>query len=133
MALAFRAPSGGGGFVGAGGTSAAALFWAGLIALADRKAGHALGLVNPATYRIAHSPQYHSACRDITPGNNTVTSTGTRSPCYKARLGLRHRLGTPQRTSARATTRLLRLIHVVCESTGLSRAERNHAIDLRLC
>ena len=55
-----------------GGTSATAPFWAGLIALADQYAGHHLGLVNPALYRIARSPRYHQAFHDITTGNNTV-------------------------------------------------------------
>jgi subtilase family serine protease len=56
-----------------GGTSAAAPFWAGLIALADQYAGHDLGFVNPALYCIARSPAYHQAFHDITTGNNTVT------------------------------------------------------------
>ena len=64
-----------------GGTSAAAPLWAGLIALADQYAGRHLGFVNPAIYRIAHSPAYHRAFHDITSGNNTaqfppVTITG---------------------------------------------------------
>jgi subtilase family serine protease len=55
------------------GTSAAAPLWAGLIALADQEAGHDLGLVNPAIYRIARGPLYHKAFHDITTGNNTVS------------------------------------------------------------
>jgi subtilase family serine protease len=55
-----------------GGTSAAAPFWAGLIALADQYAGHDLGFVNPALYRIACGPLYHRAFHDVTSGNNTV-------------------------------------------------------------
>ncbi len=55
-----------------GGTSATAPLWAGLIALADQYAGHTLGFVNPALYRIARSPAYHRAFHDITRGNNTV-------------------------------------------------------------
>jgi subtilase family serine protease len=55
-----------------GGTSASAPFWAGLIAVADQYAGHDLGFVNPALYRIAASPRYHQAFHDITQGNNTV-------------------------------------------------------------
>jgi subtilase family serine protease len=75
MALAFRAPGGGYLLVGAGGTSAAAPFWAGLIALADQEAGHPLGFVNPAIYRIARGPLYHEAFHDITTGSNTVALT----------------------------------------------------------
>jgi subtilase family serine protease len=67
-----------------GGTSASAPMWAALIALADQYAGHRLGFVNPAIYRIARSPYYHRAFHDITQGNNTVqfppeTITGYRA------------------------------------------------------
>jgi subtilase family serine protease len=55
-----------------GGTSASAPIWAALIGLADQYAGHRLGFVNPAIYRIARSPYYHRAFHDITSGNNTV-------------------------------------------------------------
>jgi subtilase family serine protease len=57
---------------GAGGTSAAAPLWAGVIALADQYAGRPLGFVNPAVYRIGASPAYHHAFHDITTGSNTV-------------------------------------------------------------
>jgi subtilase family serine protease len=87
MALAFGAPGGGDEFVGAGGTSAAAPFWAGLIALADQKAGHPLGFVNPAIYRIAQSPLYHKAFHDITTGNNTVSLNGVTITGYQAGAG----------------------------------------------
>ena len=81
MALAFSR-GGGQGYllVGAGGTSASAPFWAGLIALADQEAGHPLGFVNPAIYRIARGPLYHQAFHDITTGNNTVVLTSTSPP-----------------------------------------------------
>lgn len=55
--------------LGVGGTGAGASFWAGVIALGDQYAGRDLGLVNPAIYRIAESPQYHVAFHDITEGN----------------------------------------------------------------
>jgi subtilase family serine protease len=80
MALAFSAPGGGYRLLGAGGTSAAAPFWAGLIALADQEAGHPLGFVNPAIYRIARGPLYHKAFHDITTGDNTVVLTVTSPP-----------------------------------------------------
>jgi subtilase family serine protease len=86
MALVFSAP-GGVVLVGAGGTSAAAPFWAGLIALADQEAGHALGFVNPAIYRIARSPMYHKAFHDITTGNNTVALKGVTITGYQAGPG----------------------------------------------
>ena len=56
----------------AGGTAAAAAIWAGLIALADQDAGHALGLVNPVIYRIGRSPAYSAAFHAVTAGTNTV-------------------------------------------------------------
>ena len=57
---------------GHGGTSASAPLWAGLIALADQHAGHQLGFVNAAIYRIGHSSNYHRAFHDINAGNNTA-------------------------------------------------------------
>jgi subtilase family serine protease len=57
---------------GSGGTSASAPMWAGLVALADQYAGHRLGFVNAAIYRIGHSALYHKALHDVTAGNNTV-------------------------------------------------------------
>ena len=87
MALAFSAPGGGYELIGAGGTSAAAPFWAGLIALADQEAGHPLGFVNPAIYRIARGPLYHKAFHDITTGNNTVVLNGVTITGYQAGPG----------------------------------------------
>ena len=87
MALAFSAPGGGYDFIGAGGTSAAAPFWAALIALADQEAGHPLGFVNPAIYRIARGPLYHQAFHDITTGNNTVVLNGVAVTGYPAGPG----------------------------------------------
>jgi subtilase family serine protease len=87
MALVFSAPGGGEVLVGAGGTSAAAPFWAGLIALADQEAGHPLGFVNPAIYRIAQGPLYHRAFHDITTGNNTVSLNGVTVTGYEAGTG----------------------------------------------
>jgi subtilase family serine protease len=87
MALAFGAPGGGYEFIGAGGTSAAAPFWAGLIALADQEAGRPLGFVNPAIYRIARGPLYHRAFHDITTGTNTVVLNGVTVTGYQAGPG----------------------------------------------
>jgi subtilase family serine protease len=86
MAIAFGA-RGGYELTGAGGTSAAAPFWAGLIALADQEAGHPLGFVNPAIYRIARGPLYHKAFHDITTGNNTVVLNGVTITGYQAGPG----------------------------------------------
>jgi subtilase family serine protease len=70
--------------IGASGTSAAAPFWAAVVTLADQYAGHPLGFVNPALYRIGRSSFYHRAFHDVTTGTNTVafppqTVTGYRA------------------------------------------------------
>jgi subtilase family serine protease len=70
--------------VGASGTSAAAPFWAAIIALADQYAGRNLGFVNPAIYRIGRGSLYDQAFHEITTGTNTVvfpsqTFTGYRT------------------------------------------------------
>jgi subtilase family serine protease len=55
------------------GTSEATPLFAGVVALADQMAGHSLGLINPALYRLAaaHKP----GIVDVTSGNNTVSFT----------------------------------------------------------
>jgi subtilase family serine protease len=53
------------------GTSEAAPLFAGIVALADQVAGHPLGLINPALYKMA-SEHLHGLVR-VTSGNNTVT------------------------------------------------------------
>jgi subtilase family serine protease len=60
-----------GGFTFSGGTSEASPTFAGVVALADQLAGHPLGLLNPAIYKLnaAHAP----GIVDITHGTNTVT------------------------------------------------------------
>src|SRR6185437_13142322 len=54
-----------------GGTSAATPTWAAIIAVANQMAGHPLGFINPALYKIATSRQAASDFRDITSGNNS--------------------------------------------------------------
>lgn len=78
------------GWFSLGGTSGATPMFAGIIALAAQVAGHPLGLVNPALYRLAevHAP----GIVDITEGNNTVaylTADGTVHTIngYSARQG----------------------------------------------
>jgi subtilase family serine protease len=58
-----------------GGTSAAAPQWAAIFALANQAAGHPLGFVNPAIYKLAASGTYSSDFHDITVGNNKATGT----------------------------------------------------------
>jgi subtilase family serine protease len=62
-----------GGFDFVGGTSESSPTFAGIVALADQLAGHPLGLLNPALYRM--SAQHASGLVDITDGTNTVTFT----------------------------------------------------------
>ena len=69
------------------GTSAAAPVWAALVALADQRAGHDLGFVNPAIYRIAESPAYSAAFHDVTSGNNTVQDPPVTIAGYQAASG----------------------------------------------
>jgi subtilase family serine protease len=56
--------------ISAGGTSASAPLWGGLMTLADQYAHHDLGFVNPAIYRIARGSSYHQAFHDTTTGSN---------------------------------------------------------------
>jgi len=69
------------------GTSAAAPFWAGLVALADQLAHRHLGFINPAVYRIARGPLYHAAFHDITTGGNTFVFPPTTITGYPAGPG----------------------------------------------
>ncbi len=73
--------------VSANGTSAAAPFWAAVIALADQYAGRHLGFVNPAIYRIGRSSLYHRAFHEVTTGTNTVVFPGQSFTGYRARPG----------------------------------------------
>lgn len=84
-----------------GGTSAAAPQWAALIALADSVAGHDLGSINAALYRLAASPRYRADLRNITTGgivgpSGDGTSVGgvayRAGPGWSAATGL----GTPR-------------------------------------
>jgi subtilase family serine protease len=53
------------------GTSEATPLFAGIVALADQVAGHSLGLINPALYRLA--AQRAPGIVDVRSGNNTVS------------------------------------------------------------
>lgn len=70
-----------------GGTSAAAPLWAGLMALANQMAGHPLGFVNPALYKIGLSSAAKDDYHDITRGNNTYDQGGVHIPGYTAVAG----------------------------------------------
>jgi subtilase family serine protease len=68
----------------AGGTSASAPMWAALIAIANQMAGHPLGFINPALYKIALSARYLQDFHDITVGNNSVFGQGVQVEGYNA-------------------------------------------------
>jgi subtilase family serine protease len=55
------------------GTSLATPLFAGIVALADQYAGHALGLINPAIYQM--EARHEPGIVDITTGNNSQTFT----------------------------------------------------------
>ena len=59
------------GFYLIGGTSESSPEFAGIVAIADQWAGHGLGLLNPALYRMEAAGK--PGIVDITAGNNTVT------------------------------------------------------------
>lgn len=66
-----------GGWSIAGGTSASAPLWAGIIAVADQMAGKPLGFINPALYKLASNQDtYSQDFRDIIVGNNTNVAAG---------------------------------------------------------
>ena len=73
--------------VSANGTSAAAPFWAAVIALADQYAGRHLGFINPALYRIGRSSFYRRAFHEVTTGTNTVVFPGQTFTGYRAGPG----------------------------------------------
>ncbi len=61
------------GFYLFGGTSSGSPQWAGIVALADQKAGRKLGFINSALYLFSLLPQTYSAVfHDITSGDNSV-------------------------------------------------------------
>jgi hypothetical protein len=81
-----------------GGTSASAPLWAGPIALADQEAGHPLGFVNPAIYRIARGPLYHKAFHGR--ADKVAYSATSRPPAPRSRIDAI----APQATATPAST-----------------------------
>ncbi len=80
-----------------GGTSAAAPLWAGIMAIADQMAGHPLGFINDALYKLATSSHYATDFHDITSGSNTYVGKGVDVQGYTAVQGwdAASGLGTP--------------------------------------
>jgi subtilase family serine protease len=85
--MAFYCSCNGGGWDQAGGTSASAPLWAGIIAVADQMAGHPLGNVNPGIYKLGTSATASRDFRDITTGNNNVNQDGLQVPGFQATAG----------------------------------------------
>ena len=63
-----------------GGTSEASPLTAGVISLADQVAGHGLGQINPALYKMGDGAG--SGITDITAGNNAVSFTNSNGVTY---------------------------------------------------
>jgi subtilase family serine protease len=70
-----------------GGTSISAPIWAGIMAVADQMAGHPLGFIDPALYRLGTSSRAATDFVDITSGNNTQVVNGVTVPGYAAGPG----------------------------------------------
>jgi subtilase family serine protease len=70
-----------------GGTSAATPTWAGIIAVANQMAGHSLGFINPALYKVALSNKAATDFRDITSGDNSFEQDNVNVQGYTARAG----------------------------------------------
>jgi subtilase family serine protease len=83
--LAFYSSDGGWNL--AGGTSASAPLWAAFMAIADQMAGHPLGFINPALYKLAASSSYAQDFHDIIVGNNSISNSQVTVPGYRAESG----------------------------------------------
>jgi subtilase family serine protease len=70
-----------------GGTSATAPFWAAITAIANQMAGHPLGFLNAALYKLAASSTYARDFHDITVGNNSTDVRGMLVPGHNAVQG----------------------------------------------
>jgi len=63
-----------------GGTSCGSPQWAGIVAIADQKAGHSLGFINWALYLYSLSPhKYAQLFHDVTVGSNSVVELDSSS------------------------------------------------------
>jgi subtilase family serine protease len=82
----FETYSGGqGGWTASCGTSESAPMFAAIVALAAQKAGHGLGLINPALYALAG--QHAAGIVPVASGNNTVSFSGVTVHGYSVRKG----------------------------------------------
>jgi subtilase family serine protease len=76
-----------GGWQLGGGTSASAPLWAAITAIANQVAGHSLGFLNSALYKLAASSTYSQDFHDINQGNNTQKVNSATVPGYAAAQG----------------------------------------------
>jgi subtilase family serine protease len=67
------------------GTSAATPLFAGVVALADQMAGHSLGVINPAIYKMSAAGD--PGIVDVRRGNNTIPAGGSPVHGFAARPG----------------------------------------------
>lgn len=67
------------------GTSMATPLFAGVVALADQVAGHSLGVINPALYKMAAAGD--PGIVDVRSGNNTITAGGRTVRGFRAGPG----------------------------------------------
>lgn len=70
-----------------GGTSASAPLWAAMLAIGDQMAGHPLGFIDPALYKLAASGSYAQDFHDVTIGNNSVNDNDVVVQGYSAVQG----------------------------------------------
>ena len=68
-----------------GGTSASTPIWAAIEAVANQMAGHPLGFINPALYKLSTSATYQRDFHDVTNGNNSNLQAGVQG--YQAVAG----------------------------------------------
>jgi subtilase family serine protease len=71
------------GYYSIGGTSEGSPQWAGIVADGNQLAGHSLGFLNPALYRLGSGSDYAESFHDITVGNNSLAGV----PGYSATPG----------------------------------------------
>jgi subtilase family serine protease len=57
------------------------------MAIADQMAGHPLGFINPALYKLAASSAYAQDFHDITDGDNSISNSQVTVPGYRAESG----------------------------------------------
>jgi subtilase family serine protease len=76
------------GWVTFGGTSVGTPGWASIVAIADQKAGHALGFINMALYLTSINKKAYAAnFHDVTVGNNSVVENGVSVTGFNAGKG----------------------------------------------